>query len=366
MKLKLPFLTLLLTCSITAQEIFTDCFVGAGAPFSLQVINNELYVGLFDPNTNGMAYIQKVSFDDPTNKTTIAEAPYAVGFLKMTYDENTNILYAGTNSTLYKIDLSNTLPIQGEPIPDSSVNINGGLIVKNNNLYFRRNNQIKKKDVSDALFPETLVYNGSNLLVLGEIWNNELYFFELSDGNNDIDLLKINLSDNNPTPTLVSAMTGYSGFVQDAHINNGYLYTTIEFSGESSIVKFNLNETLPLTTQFVVTPDNSPLGIVNYLTDLYYATASQNIFRLEDENLSLQRNKLTQLEVYPNPVNDYLTISSVSTSNFSFKIRSVTGQIVLKGEVENRKINSSSLPSGVYFLELTSDHQQQVIKVLKN
>ena len=369
MRLKLLFGILIFqSIVVQAQEIFTDAFAGQGAPFSLHTIDDELYVGLFDLNANNMAYIQKVPFNDSTNKTTVAEAPPAVGFIKLAYDEDSNTLIGGTASTLYKLNLNDALPVQGEAINNSAINTQMGVVLSNSVLYFVRGNKILKYSINDTNYTETIVFENNNSTIIGEVFNNELYFFERTGTTNNLALYKININDSSPDPILVSNMDGYAGFVQDVYLKNSLLYATIELSANHSIIKFDLDNALPISPEFLLTPDNAPLGITSYESNLYYITGSQNIFLIEDpELLNTKDFKKENSIVYPNPVvNDRLYISSESSHRF--QLIDITGKIVIQGTHDLEAITLHNINSGVYFLKLFNRDGEilETQKVIKN
>ena len=73
--------------------------------------------------------------------------------------------------------------------------------------------------------------------------------------------------------------------------------------------------------------------------------------------------------VYPNPVRDFLTIIGSGISDIeSVHMFDEYGQMVFKKKIEGREkdfIDASSLPAGIYFLELYSGDDREVRKILK-
>ncbi|MBK9103835.1 MAG: T9SS type A sorting domain-containing protein [Saprospiraceae bacterium] len=55
--------------------------------------------------------------------------------------------------------------------------------------------------------------------------------------------------------------------------------------------------------------------------------------------------------IYPNPVSDYISISS-SPDGLSYTIYNTTGQVMISGSLFNNQIDTSALTKGLYFLEL--------------
>ncbi|AEA43481.1 PKD domain-containing protein [Fluviicola taffensis] len=86
-----------------------------------------------------------------------------------------------------------------------------------------------------------------------------------------------------------------------------------------------------------------------------------------DACLAVEDNQIATISVYPNPTDGKLTLSNV-TGNTSFKVVSVSGQVVLDGVVSNtaNTIDLSSFENGIYVLQLTQEQALQTIRIVKN
>lgn len=93
-------------------------------------------------------------------------------------------------------------------------------------------------------------------------------------------------------------------------------------------------------------------------------TATNSI--VVDACLGLGDNEIATISVYPNPTDGKLTLSNV-VENTSFKIVSVSGQVVLNGVVSNtaNTIDLSSFENGIYVLQLTQEQGLQTIRIVK-
>ncbi len=83
--------------------------------------------------------------------------------------------------------------------------------------------------------------------------------------------------------------------------------------------------------------------------------------------LSVDDNQINLFSVYPNPVKDVLKIKT-DLSIDSVKILNQLGQNVLAidgNKIFNNEIDLSSLSSGLYFMNISSDEKSQTIKVIK-
>lgn len=115
------------------------------------------------------------------------------------------------------------------------------------------------------------------------------------------------------------------------------------------------------TNGLVIDPAGTIQGahIVRYNGNIALGLNVRDVYLLgsgANEVASLE-NTVDELRVYPNPVLDVLTIDSnyKLDAKCTISVYNVQGQLVLKGRVINKRINVSSLESGVYFLEVLND-----------
>ncbi|MBS1587380.1 MAG: T9SS type A sorting domain-containing protein [Bacteroidetes bacterium] len=75
----------------------------------------------------------------------------------------------------------------------------------------------------------------------------------------------------------------------------------------------------------------------------------------------------TKIAVFPNPVNDLLTITTDMSTYSTIEITNTLGQIVLKQSIKqnNTKINVKTLPAGIYFANLKGEMGNKTIKFEK-
>ena len=80
------------------------------------------------------------------------------------------------------------------------------------------------------------------------------------------------------------------------------------------------------------------------------------------EGINPLTNKNSQLEVYPNPCENKLTVSGIQFSvNSKIEIENVLGQMMMVRQThhdasnnlhtDNRQLNTKDLPSGIYFIK---------------
>lgn len=70
--------------------------------------------------------------------------------------------------------------------------------------------------------------------------------------------------------------------------------------------------------------------------------------------------------VYPNPANNFITISSELSIDATYEISDFNGKLLSRGKVENnREIDISQLQTGFYLISISSDNQKQTFKIIK-
>jgi hypothetical protein len=83
-----------------------------------------------------------------------------------------------------------------------------------------------------------------------------------------------------------------------------------------------------------------------------------------DEELSVNQNPAGRFVVYPNPFFDAIYVVGINT-DVSYEVFSVEGKIILQGQLQQSTIAMPGLPSGVYLLRLSSQHQTKTMKIIK-
>lgn len=82
--------------------------------------------------------------------------------------------------------------------------------------------------------------------------------------------------------------------------------------------------------------------------------------------LSVKDLQNLAITVYPNPTSNTLSFSDTSLENSAVTLLDVNGKTIAKKVITNAKVDVSALPSGVYFVQLTSEAKTSNIKFIKN
>ncbi|WP_292009276.1 T9SS type A sorting domain-containing protein [Chryseobacterium sp.] len=71
----------------------------------------------------------------------------------------------------------------------------------------------------------------------------------------------------------------------------------------------------------------------------------------------------TKIQLFPNPVKDWLYLKAPDKEDYSYKVYNMSGQLVLSDKFFNGKTNISSLVSGIYLVQINESNK--VIKIMK-
>jgi hypothetical protein len=73
--------------------------------------------------------------------------------------------------------------------------------------------------------------------------------------------------------------------------------------------------------------------------------------------------ELASLSVFPNPVNEELTVTCSANAVLPIEVLNVVGEVVLKEELhQTLKINTSTFSQGIYFLRVINESRFGLIK----
>jgi len=81
-----------------------------------------------------------------------------------------------------------------------------------------------------------------------------------------------------------------------------------------------------------------------------------------------QNGFLPQVEIFPNPANDYLNIIVGVLAGQIIKISNIHGQLMFSGEMVMKQtiVDLSSFENGVYLIEVFSEKNVQIKRIIKN
>lgn len=195
--------------------------------------------------------------------------------------------------------------------------------------------------------------NIDSVTVIGNLTTGSNVIGTMSSGwiyNCTIDLAALD------TAYMVSAAFGNSMFTQDSLYTTWYLVDT---NGNSMYVNYTYS--IPFGTT----------GLYNLVLQLYCPIKSQPVYyniisALNLEEAGLEGNNLSQMNVYPNPVQNELNIGNI-TSSFEFTLTNMDGKIIQSGQVSpsNSTIDLTNVANGTYLVQLKNTQNAFTFRVIK-
>lgn len=142
---------------------------------------------------------------------------------------------------------------------------------------------------------------------------------------------------------------------------NRWYNLKIEVNLNKKEIKFFINNSLV----YITTIDSyiEKIDEVNYLLDNNNSNFYiDNVVIKNLENLSTDDLNKKEIKIYPNPVQDVLSIQTNDKIN-SVEIFDLTGKSILKSSDKN--INTQSLSKGIYIVKIKTDNQEISQKIIK-
>ena len=191
--------------------------------------------------------------------------------------------------------------------------------------------------------------------------NNDTITCERDESNNPS---LNNAASNTFTQQLMNCVTLYSPLKTNLSYAYASDYMPFQANGEIITGLFERNETPYAHTVNDKYINLDPVYIYNIAKA---TTGAVQHFAVADQTLAVETPKdlAAGFTLYPNPVKDYLQLDFNNSKNqkFSFTITSTDGKIV--SDTENQKrIDISSLPEGVYFGTLKFENQMITKKII--
>jgi len=154
---------------------------------------------------------------------------------------------------------------------------------------------------------------------------------------------------------------GFAGFVA-----NGNIIDVTNNSGDPISTGVTINN-----GQSGDFPIENPENITNINSFLITGTTQNslvfvdfhNIVIVPGEVLSINSNELSNLQVYPNPANDFLTIETGTLNDKLVRIFDISGKLVLD-TIVTKTLNTSNLQNGLYILEIQENDAISTSKLI--
>ena len=176
------------------------------------------------------------------------------------------------------------------------------------------------------------------------------------------------------------SMTSNAACANPATVSSPTITFTVNPIPPTPVITINngvLQSNMPTGNQWYMTGGQTVLGTNQTYTptqDGYYslsytdANGCTSLFDSVYVDLTgiAEHLQNSSIVIYPNPANDFITVSNYKYANTSYSLFDGLGRIVLSGNftAENTNINIGSLAPGMYILTINGDNRQSY-KVMK-
>ncbi|NRS87988.1 Zn-dependent metalloprotease [Flavobacterium sp. 7E] len=168
----------------------------------------------------------------------------------------------------------------------------------------------------------------------------------------------IDYNQNGSFETSEEAVTGSSS--SSANLSSTFTVPTSALAGTTRMrvaMKYNATPTACETFSYGEVEDYTVNIGGNAITSF---TSLNNSTELGDEP------SISDLSMYPNPVNSYLNVQMTDQRKGDYRILNLLGQMVGSGTLSKNEINVSQLDAGVYIIEVNDGQKTTTKKIYKN
>lgn len=235
-----------------------------------------------------------------------------------------------------------------------------GFNFSSGNAYFRQDNATNFVWGSTAFPSGTAVLNGPSIPVNG----GEFFVtFNRNTGAYSFEYPSIGI--------LGDALNGWGVADTDLETSNGFGYSIFNLNLTNGFVKFRKDNSWAVNWGSTAFPSGTgPQGgqdipVVAGTYNIVFERTSGNYVFIN--TLSNPENSLAQLKIYPNPTASDWTISHTTIIDL-VQLFDISGKVLQTIQPNTNKLllSGSELPSGVYFVKITSGLDFSLQKIIKN
>lgn len=235
-----------------------------------------------------------------------------------------------------------------------------GFNFSSGNAYFRQDNATNFVWGSTAFPSGTAVLNGPSIPVNG----GEFFVtFNRNTGAYSFEYPSIGI--------LGDALNGWGVADTDLETSNGFGYSIFNLTLTNGFVKFRKNNSWAVNWGSTAFPSGTgtqggqDIPVLAGTYNIVFERTSGNYVFIN--TLSNPENSLAQLKIYPNPTASNWTISHTTIIDL-VQLFDISGKVLqtIQPNTNELLISGSELPSGVYFVKITSGLDFSLQKIIKN
>ena len=280
-----------------------------------------------------------------------------------------SLYYLKANGEIFSVDLTESVlstTLITNVTGNSSFNTRSTHMAINNDYVYANlldQGKIVRFPLNDPTLQEDVV---TGLFLPGDIdfIGDTMYYSSFINGNGSR-LYKFDTSDTNATSVIVeNSLPNLSSF--------STLGTDIYCLRGNNLTKIDTTDSLPTNDESFI-PNYATVGGENLLingSDIFISVFFEGygrIHRLLDNSLNIEENKIGEVKIYPNPVNDNIYVNLNNGSHIdNINIYDVTGKMIMMNSYNDlTNLNLKTLKSGIYFIEIKSNNKLITRKIIK-
>jgi len=171
----------------------------------------------------------------------------------------------------------------------------------------------------------------------------------------------------------------------DMYFPGGHLAPNFDATNDWTLSSNTINNTIRtiIATRSFSTGDNHDMVFTNLTNNLnfiwaYSSSPTYTLFSHGADNygggifvfsnLGITDTKKNKIEIYPNPVNDLLNITTNSTDLTLISISDFMGKVIYSKSIFSKdySVNISGFSNGMYFITLKTAEKIDILKFIKN
>ncbi|VXB34371.1 conserved hypothetical protein [Flavobacterium sp. 9AF] len=290
--------------------------------------------------------------------------------------------YFTTDGTVNGTSLLKDIFVSASYYDSSTVSENGFVEVGSNIFFVAKDNtnglELWKTDGTNAgtlMVKDITPGNNNSSWSPGGLtaFNNQLYFNK-NDGANGSQIWKTDGTENGTI--MITTPTVNNIFSNELFVSQGFLffssYTSNNTTGielwmlDSNDQAFLIQDIAPGNASSSPAQFMELNGYVYFNASVDGTYAGTKVFRINPQTLATTSFATEDIQMFPNPTEDFVTLNLENSETYQIKVFNVEGQ-QLNLRMDNNTIDFTSVPTGIYYITVldTSTDKKNTKKIIK-
>jgi hypothetical protein len=208
----------------------------------------------------------------------------------------------------------------------------GAILVNNGDMTFTIDNTVPSNGPVGDLNNDGFV----------DILNGSTIQFNNGNDNNWLKVATVGMvSNSNGIGARITVTTASGSQIREVRSGDGFRYMS----------SLNAHFGIGTDDQILQVMVRWPSGIVDIIAD---PAINTTLVVVEGLSTAVTERSTPELSIYPVPATDFITITGARTPNSAVRVLDATGKLVQRSVLTTDRLNVSTLPSGIYVLEVNT------------